>query len=181
MIELARGVDSKLARLGFAKEEKEFRAHITIGRARMGKFVRGLAGAIETVDARAWAGSESLRRGDAERSAAGGTHVYAAQDHRARPVEEGTGLWTGKKALDMALAQIEKQFGRGAILKLGEKPKHDVAVIPTGAISLDMALGVGGVPCGRITEIYGQESSAKRPWLITLLPSARSAAGPLRS
>ena len=65
------------------------------------------------------------------------------------------------KALDMALAQIEKQFGRGSIIRLGEKPKHDVAVIPTGSIALDIALGVGGIPRGRMTEIYGQESSGK--------------------
>ena len=57
------------------------------------------------------------------------------------------------KALDMALAQIEKQFGRGSIMRLGERPQFDASVIPTGAISLDMALGLGGVTRGRITEI----------------------------
>lgn len=66
------------------------------------------------------------------------------------------------KALDMALAQIEKQFGRGSIIRLGEKPRFDSAnVISTGSIALDVALGVGGIPRGRITEIYGQESSGK--------------------
>ena len=81
------------------------------------------------------------------------------------------------KALDMALAQIEKQFGRGAIIKLGEKPKHDVAVISTGSIALDIALGVGGVPRGRITEIYGQESSGKTTLAYHIVAEAQRAGG----
>jgi recombination protein RecA len=81
------------------------------------------------------------------------------------------------KALDMALAQIEKQFGRGSIIKLGEKPKHDVAVIPTGSIALDMALGVGGIPRGRITEIYGQESSGKTTLAYHVVAEAQKRGG----
>ena len=81
------------------------------------------------------------------------------------------------KALDMALAQIEKQFGRGSIVKLGEKPKQDVAVISTGAIALDMALGVGGIPRGRITEIYGQESSGKTTLAYHVVAEAQKAGG----
>ncbi len=82
-----------------------------------------------------------------------------------------------EKALDMALAQIEKQFGRGSIIKLGEKPKADVAVIPTGSIALDMALGVGGIPRGRITEIYGQESSGKTTLAYHVVAEAQKAGG----
>lgn len=81
------------------------------------------------------------------------------------------------KALDMALAQIEKQFGRGSIIKLGEKPKQDVAVIPTGSIALDMALGVGGIPRGRITEIYGQESSGKTTLAYHVVAEAQKRGG----
>ena len=81
------------------------------------------------------------------------------------------------KALDMALAQIEKQFGRGAILRLGEKPRADVAVIPTGSIALDIALGVGGIPRGRITEIYGQESSGKTTLAYHMVAEAQKAGG----
>jgi len=66
-----------------------------------------------------------------------------------------------EKALDLALGQIEKQFGRGAVIRLGEKPKIQVDAISTGSIALDIALGIGGIPRGRITEIYGQESSGK--------------------
>jgi recombination protein RecA len=65
------------------------------------------------------------------------------------------------KALDLALAQIEKQFGRGSIMKLGENPQVAVDVISTGSLGLDMALGIGGLPKGRIVEIYGPESSGK--------------------
>ncbi|MGC8862785.1 MAG: recombinase RecA [Armatimonadota bacterium] len=81
------------------------------------------------------------------------------------------------KALDMALAQIEKQFGRGSIIKLGEKPKQDVEVIPTGSIALDMALGVGGIPRGRITEIYGQESSGKTTLAYHIIAECQKAGG----
>ena len=64
-----------------------------------------------------------------------------------------------KKALDTAIAYIEKQFGQGAIMKLGETKALDIECIPTGSMTLDMALGVGGIPRGRIIEIYGPESS----------------------
>ena len=65
------------------------------------------------------------------------------------------------KALDVALGQIEKQFGKGSVMKLGDRAAVDVAVIPTGSLTLDMALGIGGYPKGRIIEIYGPESSGK--------------------
>lgn len=66
-----------------------------------------------------------------------------------------------EKALDIALTQIEKQFGKGAIMKLGEDSKLNIETIPTGSIGLDIALGLGGLPKGRIIEIYGPESSGK--------------------
>ena len=65
------------------------------------------------------------------------------------------------RAVDAAIVAIEKQFGRGAIMKLGSRERLEVDSIPTGAISLDLALGVGGLPRGRISEIYGPESSGK--------------------
>ncbi len=66
-----------------------------------------------------------------------------------------------KKALDIAFANIEKQFGKGSVMLLGEQPHYNVESISTGALSLDLALGIGGVPKGRIIEIYGPESSGK--------------------
>jgi recombination protein RecA len=66
-----------------------------------------------------------------------------------------------QKALETALAQIEKQFGKGAVMKMGQNSSMNVAAIPTGSLSLDLALGIGGVPKGRIIEIFGPESSGK--------------------
>ena len=66
-----------------------------------------------------------------------------------------------EKALDMALGQIEKQFGAGSVMKMGEKGSMEIESIPTGALALDLALGIGGLPRGRVTEIYGPESSGK--------------------
>ena len=66
-----------------------------------------------------------------------------------------------EKALDMTLSQIEKQFGKGSVMKMGETTHMGIEAIPTGALSLDLALGVGGLPRGRVVEIYGPESSGK--------------------
>src|ERR1700730_11253036 len=66
-----------------------------------------------------------------------------------------------EKSLETALAQIERQFGRGAVMRLGDDTRAPVEVIPTGSIALDVALGIGGLPRGRIVEIYGPESSGK--------------------
>ncbi len=63
------------------------------------------------------------------------------------------------KALDAALANIERQFGKGSVMRLGEETRAALEVIPTGAIALDVALGIGGLPRGRVVEIYGPESS----------------------
>lgn len=82
-----------------------------------------------------------------------------------------------QKALELALAQIEKQYGRGAVIRLGEKPKFESDVIPTGAIALDIALGIGGVPRGRIIEIYGQESSGKTTLAYHIVAEAQKMGG----
>ncbi|MDK7231399.1 hypothetical protein QP442_08515, partial [Pauljensenia sp. UMB1177] len=66
-----------------------------------------------------------------------------------------------QKALDQALKQIEKNFGKGAIMKMGESTDTQVSTVPSGSLSLDIALGVGGYPRGRIIEVYGPESSGK--------------------
>lgn len=78
-----------------------------------------------------------------------------------------------KKAIEIAVAQIEKQFGKGSIMKLGDEKRVDIEVIPTGALSLDLALGVGGVPKGRIVEIYGPESSGKTTLALHILTEAQ--------
>jgi len=81
------------------------------------------------------------------------------------------------KALDLALQQIEKQFGKGAIMKLGEDSAVPVDAISTGSIGLDLATGVGGVPRGRVIEIYGPESSGKTTLALTIIANAQKAGG----
>ncbi|HEY6594862.1 MAG TPA: recombinase RecA [Asanoa sp.] len=81
------------------------------------------------------------------------------------------------KALDLALAQIDKQFGRGSVMRLGERPVIQMAVIPTGSIALDVALGVGGLPRGRVVEIYGPESSGKTTVALHAVANAQRAGG----
>jgi recombination protein RecA len=82
-----------------------------------------------------------------------------------------------KKALELALSQIEKQFGKGAIMRLGEGVKLDVEIIPTGIISLDKALGVGGLPKGRVIEIFGPEASGKTTLTLSIIAQAQGAGG----
>lgn len=82
-----------------------------------------------------------------------------------------------KKLLDQAISQIEKQFGKGSIMKLGESPVTNIEVIPTGCLSLDQALGIGGVPRGRIIEIYGPESSGKTTCALHILAEAQKMGG----
>jgi len=77
------------------------------------------------------------------------------------------------KALETALAQIERQFGRGSVMRLGDEVRAPIEVIPTGAISLDIALGIGGFPRGRVVEIYGPEGSGKALALDTLIPTPK--------
>lgn len=81
------------------------------------------------------------------------------------------------KALDMALTQIEKQFGKGSIMKLGESTHMNIEVIPTGALELDIATGVGGIPRGRVIEIFGPESSGKTTLALHVIAEAQKAGG----
>ena len=82
-----------------------------------------------------------------------------------------------KKALQTALAQIEKNFGKGTVMRLGDRPEMNVDAIPTGSLALDAALGIGGVPKGRIIEIYGPESSGKTTLALHILAQAQKMGG----
>jgi recombination protein RecA len=81
------------------------------------------------------------------------------------------------RAVDAAILQIEKQFGRGAIMRLGDRGAQSIEVIPTGSVALDLALGVGGVPRGRITEIFGPESSGKTTLCYHIVANAQRSGG----
>ncbi|ACO47564.1 putative recombinase A (plasmid) [Deinococcus deserti VCD115] len=81
------------------------------------------------------------------------------------------------KALQTAMSQIEKQFGKGSIMKLGADSKLDVQAISTGSLSLDVALGVGGIPKGRVTEIYGPESGGKTTLALSIIAQSQKAGG----
>ncbi|RSX55768.1 RecA protein [Bifidobacterium dolichotidis] len=80
-------------------------------------------------------------------------------------------------ALDAALKQVEKNFGKGSAMRLGDRPEQDVEVIPTGSLALDMALGIGGLPRGRIVEIYGPESSGKTTLALHVVANAQRNGG----
>ncbi|MEY2965203.1 MAG: hypothetical protein RLZZ228_1016, partial [Actinomycetota bacterium] len=82
-----------------------------------------------------------------------------------------------EKALDAALAQIERQFGKGSVMRLGEEGRAPVAVIPTGSIALDVALGIGGLPRGRIVEVYGPESSGKTTVALHAIANVQAQGG----
>ncbi len=82
-----------------------------------------------------------------------------------------------KEALALAMGQIEKQFGKGSVMRLGETPRLNVDSIPTGAMSLDLALGIGGVPRGRIIEIFGPESSGKTTVALHIVAEAQKRGG----
>ena len=80
-------------------------------------------------------------------------------------------------ALDTALQQVEKSFGKGSAMRLGDRPEQDVEVIPTGSLALDMALGIGGLPRGRVVEIYGPESSGKTTLALHVVANAQRNGG----
>ncbi|GAA1533032.1 recombinase RecA [Streptomyces albidochromogenes] len=82
-----------------------------------------------------------------------------------------------EKALDAALAQIERQFGKGAVMRLGDRPNDPIEVISTGSTALDIALGVGGLPRGRVVEVYGPESSGKTTLTLHAVANAQKAGG----
>jgi len=78
-----------------------------------------------------------------------------------------------KKALDAALSQIERQFGKGSIMKLGDNKALDIEAISTGSLGIDIALGIGGLPTGRIVEVYGPESSGKTTLTLQVIAEAQ--------
>jgi len=82
-----------------------------------------------------------------------------------------------QKALELTLSQIEKQFGKGSIMRLGQDTKLDIPAVPTGSLALDLALGIGGVPRGRVVEIFGPESSGKTTLSLSILVEAQRAGG----
>jgi recombination protein RecA len=81
------------------------------------------------------------------------------------------------RAVETALTQIERQFGKGSIMRLGERPETAIAVIPTGSLAVDAALGVGGIPRGRVVEIFGPESSGKTTLSLQIIAQAQKAGG----
>ena len=91
--------------------------------------------------------------------------------------EKKTEKKTGNTALDAVMSQIRKEFGEMAIMRLGDQEIQEIPVISTGAVSLDMALGVGGLPRGRIVECYGQESSGKTTLALHVVANAQKAGG----
>ena len=96
----------------------------------------------------------------------------AAQDGEAPKIDPRR-----QAALDTALQQVEKSFGKGSAMRLGDRPEQDVEVIPTGSLALDMALGIGGLPRGRVVEIYGPESSGKTPLALHVVANAQRNGG----
>ncbi len=96
-------------------------------------------------------------------------HILASGD-KEKPLDKD-------KALEMALTQLEKQFGKGSVMRLGESPRMTVEAISTGSLALDLALGVGGVPRGRITEIHGAESSGKTTIAYHIVAEAQRLGG----
>lgn len=94
-----------------------------------------------------------------------------------KALERPTTLEEKKKALDAAIAQIEKQFGAGSVMRMGEKSTLDVEALPTGSIGLDMALGIGGLPKGRIIEIFGPESGGKTTVTLHAIAEAQKRGG----
>jgi recombination protein RecA len=95
----------------------------------------------------------------------------------AKTKKKEAGTQDRAKSLDLALSQIEKQFGVGSIMKLGENVKIDVPAISTGALSLDLALGIGGLPRGRVVEIFGPEASGKTTLTLSVIAQAQKAGG----
>jgi recombination protein RecA len=105
-----------------------------------------------------------------------------AQNARNFFIEKGEDMSSVKpnekwRAVETALTQIERQFGKGSIMRLGERPETTIAVIPTGSLAVDAALGVGGIPRGRVVEIFGPESSGKTTLSLQIIAQAQKAGG----
>ena len=103
--------------------------------------------------------------------------MAAKKSTKAAAVAVDTEVSEKKRALEMALAGIEKQFGKGSIIRMGEKAVQNIQVIPTGCLDLDIALGVGGLPRGRVVEIYGPESSGKTTVALHVVAEAQRSGG----
>jgi recombination protein RecA len=101
----------------------------------------------------------------------------AAKQEEKKEVKEVKTDSAKTEAVKMAMAQIERQFGKGAIMKMGDRVVEKIPAIPTGAISLDLALGIGGIPKGRIVEIYGPESSGKTTLALHILAESQKMGG----
>ncbi|MEW5883829.1 MAG: recombinase RecA, partial [Armatimonadota bacterium] len=100
-----------------------------------------------------------------------------ASKKKTQGVVEEINAMEKEKALEMALGHLNKSFGPGAIMRLGEASAERVEAIPTGALSLDLALGIGGIPRGRITELYGNESSGKTTLALSIIAQAQRKGG----
>lgn len=100
-----------------------------------------------------------------------------AKEIKKKTLQTPVGSDEKQKALEMAIAQIEKTYGAGAVMKLGQTTSLDVEAIPTGSMNLDMALGIGGVPRGRIVEVYGPESSGKTTVALHIVAEAQKLGG----
>jgi len=97
------------------------------------------------------------------------------QEKESKP--NGTPTGPREEALDLALSQIEKNFGKGSIMRMGDREHLEVATIPTGSLALDLALGIGGVPRGRVVEIFGPESSGKTTLAMHIMAEAQKSGG----
>jgi recombination protein RecA len=109
-----------------------------------------------------------------------GSHTARHPEREPRRIEETTAMPSStdrEKALETALAQIDRQFGKGSVMRLGSDERAPVEIIPTGSIALDVALGIGGLPRGRIVEIYGPESSGKTTLTLHAIANAQRAGG----
>ena len=102
---------------------------------------------------------------------------YVATEKSSKDTVNEKATTERQKALDTALAQIERQFGKGSVMKMSDRANQIVEVIPTGSIALDIALGIGGLPRGRIVEIYGPESSGKTTLTLHAIANAQKAGG----
>lgn len=99
------------------------------------------------------------------------------QEKKSKVLEEPKDFSDRKKALELALLQIEKQFGKGSIMKLGGQVKADADAIPTGALTLDWALGIGGLPRGRVIEVFGPEASGKTTLTLSVIKEIQKKGG----
>src|SRR5487761_1393569 len=123
-----------------------------------------------TTDPPAWPAPAAVRAGTGPSPRQG---VHMAGSDRTSSVRSGD----REKALETALVQIERQFGKGSVMRLGDEVRAPMEVIPTGSIALDVALGIGGLPRGRVVEIYGPEGSGKTSLALHAIANAQSAGG----